>query len=138
MMHALKEMMWERRKPEFTVKLSQFIQDPEFIRTTEFTEYFKRYYLDNDAFMMWTAVYQPQMYTNTETNNYIESWHNQLKTMYLKRKRNRRVDRLVYILVNDVEQDYIHNIQRISNNVGRLGPEERRQKKKGIGSTRYQ
>ncbi|KAI9485359.1 MAG: hypothetical protein EXX96DRAFT_603704 [Benjaminiella poitrasii] len=76
MMHASKEMMWENRKPKFTVKLSQFIQDPEFIRTTKFMEYFKRYYLDNNAFMMWTAAYQPQMYTNTETNNYIESWHN--------------------------------------------------------------
>ncbi|KAI9480262.1 MAG: hypothetical protein EXX96DRAFT_633530 [Benjaminiella poitrasii] len=89
------EMIWERRKPEFTVKLFQFIQDPEFVRITEFMEYFKQYYLDNDAFMMWTAAYQPQMYTNMETNNYIESWHNQLKTIHLKRKRNRRVDRLV-------------------------------------------
>ncbi|KAI9483611.1 MAG: hypothetical protein EXX96DRAFT_616579 [Benjaminiella poitrasii] len=108
MMHALKEMMWERRKPEFTVEPSQFIQDPEFVRIAEFMEYFQT------------------------TNNYIESWHNQLKTMYLKRKRNKRVDRLVYILVNDIEQDYIHTIQQISNNVGRMSPKERRRRRREL------
>ncbi|KAI8379066.1 uncharacterized protein BYT42DRAFT_495541, partial [Radiomyces spectabilis] len=50
-------------------------------------------------------------FTDMETSNYIESWHNQLKTTYLqsfiflKADRNRRLDRLVYILVNDVHED---------------------------------
>ncbi|CAO3697324.1 unnamed protein product [Rhizopus microsporus] len=60
-----------------------------------------------------------------ETNNYVENWHNQLKTSYLQRRRNRRVDRLMYILVNDVEEDFISNINRIRMNVGRMGPEAR-------------
>ena len=60
-----------------------------------------------------------------ETNNYVENWHNQLKTSYLQRRRNRRVDRLMYILVNDVEEDFISNINRIRMNVGRMRPEAR-------------
>jgi hypothetical protein len=62
---------------------------------------------------------------NIGTNNYIESWYNQLKTSYLQRIRNRRVDKLVYILVNDVEEGFLSNIGRIRMNIGRMGPEAR-------------
>ncbi|CEI90550.1 hypothetical protein RMCBS344292_04872 [Rhizopus microsporus] len=67
-----------------------------------------------------------------ETNNFIESWYNQLETVCLGRKRNRRVDRLISVLVDDVEPDYIDNICRITLNVGRMGPEERRLRTKQI------
>ncbi|KAI7847585.1 hypothetical protein BDC45DRAFT_451617 [Circinella umbellata] len=40
------------------------------------------------------------------TNNYVESWHNQLKSFYLGRSRCCRVDRIVYTLVELVEIDY--------------------------------
>lgn len=44
-----------------------------------------------------------------DTNNYIESYHNQLKSFYIGRTRNKRVDRIVYILsqvvINDYRQD---------------------------------
>ncbi|CEI98548.1 hypothetical protein RMCBS344292_12655 [Rhizopus microsporus] len=63
-----------------------------------------------------------------ETNNLIESWYNQLKTVYFERKKNRRADRLISVLMDDVEPDYI-NICRITFNVGRVGPEERRRRK---------
>lgn len=36
----------------------------------------------------------------------IESYHNQLKSFYLTRSRNKRVDRVVYTLVNVVLCDY--------------------------------
>ena len=36
------------------------------------------------------------------------------------------MDRLIFILLNDVEENYLHNIQRLMLNVGRMGPEERR------------
>ena len=118
----LKGMMWENSKVEYTRKLSQFIQ--EFSIYPAFTFYFMNNYLDNGRFIKWTRAYQPDRYTNKEINNYVESWHNQLKTSYLQR-RNRRVDRLVYILVNDVEEDFLSNINRIRMNVGRMRPEAR-------------
>ncbi|KAL4209235.1 hypothetical protein AB4K20DRAFT_1978406 [Rhizopus microsporus] len=49
-----------------------------------------------------------------------------------KLKQNRTVDRLIFILVNDVEEDYLHNIQRLMLNVGRIGPEERRRRTRQI------
>lgn len=125
---ALKKMMWEKSQAEFLVQLRRFIED--FWMYPEFLEYFKKKYLENDAFMHWSAAFQPQSFTNMETNNYVESWHNQLKTTYLQRKKNRRVDRLVYILVNDVLPDYVQNINRMYLNIGRMSPEERRRRER--------
>ncbi|KAF7723032.1 hypothetical protein EC973_002408 [Apophysomyces ossiformis] len=81
-------------------------------------EVFKGYWAPDDKVESWFAVFQPQVFTNMETNNYVESWHNQLKTTYLKRKHNRRVDRLLYILVHDVEFDYKINTARVTPNIG--------------------
>ncbi|PHZ15776.1 uncharacterized protein RHIMIDRAFT_93001 [Rhizopus microsporus ATCC 52813] len=89
-------------------------------------------YFNNDNFKRWARAYQPAIYTNMEISNYIESWHNQLKATYLKRKQNRRVGRLIFILVNDVEEDYLQNIQRLMLKVGRMGPEERRRRARQI------
>ncbi|CEP13527.1 hypothetical protein [Parasitella parasitica] len=109
----LKALMWERNPEVFLLNLLGF-----------------RTYLNVEKFVHWSTAFQPQVYTNMETNNFIESWHNQLKTTYMGRKRNRRVDRLIFILVNDVEPDYIHNICRISLNIGRMGPEERKRRRR--------
>ncbi|KAI7855669.1 hypothetical protein BDC45DRAFT_86332 [Circinella umbellata] len=40
------------------------------------------------------------------TNNLVESWHNRLKTFYLGKARNHRVDRIIYILTDKVELDF--------------------------------
>ncbi|KAI8091492.1 hypothetical protein BDF21DRAFT_302965, partial [Thamnidium elegans] len=61
---------------------------------------------------------------NMETNNFVESWHNQSKITYLERKRNERADRLIFILVNDIEPDSIEKTNRIQLNVGKMNPEE--------------
>ncbi|KAG2197658.1 hypothetical protein INT47_002365 [Mucor saturninus] len=113
-------MMWERDRPVFTRKLTAFITENSVYHA--FLQYFKIRYLKNDAFMRWPAAYQPAIYTNMETKKYVESWNNQLKTAYIGRKRNRRVDRPVFVLVNE----YGNNIGRVLLKVGRMGPEERR------------
>ncbi|KAG2201845.1 hypothetical protein INT47_004402 [Mucor saturninus] len=115
----LNAMTWERDRPVFTRKLTAFITENSVYHA--FLQYFKIRYLENDAFMRWSAAYQPAMYTNMETNKYVENWHDQLKAAYLGRKRNRRVDRLVFVLVNE----YGNNIGRILLKVGRMGHEGR-------------
>ena len=134
MMADLKGLMWERSIATFKLKLASFLGNHEYASIKRFMDYFYDTYLKNDSFIRWSAACQPQIYTNMETNNYIESWHNQLKTMYLERKRNRRVDRLIYILVEDVEYDYSNNVARISLKVGRMGPEERNGRRRQIGA----
>ncbi|CEG67520.1 hypothetical protein RMATCC62417_03936 [Rhizopus microsporus] len=122
----LKAMMWEKNRETFLLSLLAF--NMKYSIHTSFLNYMERNYLNREKFVHWPAAFQPQIFSNMETNNFIESWHNQLKTVYLGRKRNRRVDRFISVLVDDVEPDYI-NICRITLNVGRMGPEESRRRK---------
>ncbi|OAD78114.1 hypothetical protein PHYBLDRAFT_141980 [Phycomyces blakesleeanus NRRL 1555(-)] len=59
----------------------------------------------------WGRPYVTQQHLRYLTNNYIESWHNQLKTIYLNHIHIRRLDRLIFILTNDVEFYYKEEIQ---------------------------
>ncbi|CEP16772.1 hypothetical protein [Parasitella parasitica] len=126
----LKTLMWEKNQETFLLKLLAFYT--KYSQYPEFLNYMDRTYLNREKFVHWSFAFQPQVYSNMETNNFVESWHNQLKTTYLGRKRNRRVDRLIHILVKDVEPDYIQNINRITLNVGRMGPEERRRRRRQL------
>ena len=63
-----------------------------------------------------------------ETNNYIKSWYNQLKTNYLQR----RLDLLIFILVDDVHTDFMHNTARMAANIGRMSSKTRGARKRVI------
>ncbi|ORE22183.1 hypothetical protein BCV71DRAFT_271178, partial [Rhizopus microsporus] len=108
-------------------KVDQFIQ--KFSIYPAFMLYFKNYYLEYECAFKWTRAYQIQILTNVETNNYIESWHDQLKTNYLQRKRNRRLDRLIFILIDDVHDNFMHNTARMAANIGRMSSETREARK---------
>ena len=69
-----------------------------------------------------------------QTNNYVESWHNQLKTIYLKRKRIHRLDFLLAVLTDDVEFDIQQEVKRLSGNVGRMSPAESELRKEEISA----
>jgi hypothetical protein len=119
-------MIWEKDIAEFNKKLANIFVS--YASNSDFLNYFKTNYLDGDKFIQWFAAFQFQISTNVEKNNFVKSWHNQLKSTYLDGKKNRRADHLVYILVNDIESDFIQNTKRIQLNIGRMGPEERRRR----------
>ncbi|KAG2212839.1 hypothetical protein INT45_008669, partial [Circinella minor] len=81
---------------------------------------------DGKACERWNVSYQPEVFHAMQTNNYVESWHNQLKSCYLKRKRTHRLDVLVEVLVEEVAFDIKQEVSRLSVNVGRMGALERR------------
>jgi hypothetical protein len=53
------------------------------------------------------------------TNNYVESWHYQLKFVYLKFMRRQRVDVVVHVLVDRVEPDLWQQSIRVDLNFER-------------------
>ncbi|ORE14828.1 hypothetical protein BCV71DRAFT_274923 [Rhizopus microsporus] len=132
MIKALKNLMWKSSSQMLTQKMLHFHQ--EFSVHTDFMAHFTQKYLIDDKFMHWSAAYQLQMFINMETNNYIESWHNQLKTNYLQRKRNRRLDHLIFVLVKDVYIDFMHNTARMTANIGRMSTETRKARKRMIAA----
>ncbi|ORE15135.1 hypothetical protein BCV71DRAFT_156643, partial [Rhizopus microsporus] len=71
---------------------------------------------------------------NMERSSYIESWHSQLKTNYLQRKENRRLGRLIFILVDDVHANFMHNTTRMTANIGRMISKIRETRKRMIAA----
>ena len=69
----------------------------------DFCNYITTYYLDRKE--KWALCFRQGDCININTNMYVESFHNQLKTIYLEGKRNRRVDDLLDTLLK-MEKNY--------------------------------
>jgi hypothetical protein len=103
----------------------------EFSDQYESLDFFERQWIKNDDLISrWSRAYISSDYYAMLTNNYIGSWYNQLKTKYFKRTYNRRLDRLVFILSNEVEYYHAIERERIMMNSGRMGPLENQQAKR--------
>lgn len=132
MMSHVKDIMWKAEPEEARAGLLAFRSTYD--SQPAFLEYFYRQWVNEGRFEKWTAAHQPNFQTMMETNNFVESWHNQLKTFYLERRRNRRVDRLVYILVHDVQFDMEHNVDRAAHNIGRMSAGERQARQREVAA----
>jgi transposase-like protein len=117
-MGELKSIMYEKSVHTFNNNLEIFYE--KWSNYAEFINYFKNEWGTDEKKKMWSAAFQPEIFTNMATNNYIESWHNQLKSTYLKRQRNRRIDRLIYILTEDVAIDLKMDLARLTMIIGKL------------------
>lgn len=58
----------------------------------------------------WSAVHRKDRHVleSIDTNMLIEAWHHVLKGKFMRGKRNRRLDQLIYILVKEVVPFYAH------------------------------
>ena len=70
----------------------------------ELVSYLQTYYFKRCE--RWAMCYRNFPHAGTDTNMFVESYHNRLKTFYLNRKRNKRVDDLFNLLLNIEEDDY--------------------------------
>ena len=61
-----------------------------------------------------------KMYKSTNSNMLIESFHNILKTKFFNKKFNRRIDRLIYILMGPIQAHYSRKER--ANKFGMNGP----------------
>lgn len=56
----------------------------------------------------WSSAWRDFPHESIGTNNFIESWHNQLKTNYLGFMRRQRLDFLIHVLAKKVYPDFKH------------------------------
>ncbi|KAF9208271.1 hypothetical protein BGZ49_009323 [Haplosporangium sp. Z 27] len=66
-----------------------------------------------------------KLYAGMDTNNYVESWHNLLKSHFLRNHTSCRGDRLIYILANDVDEFYQMMAMQTVRHYGRHSKDER-------------
>ncbi|KAJ7575368.1 hypothetical protein C8J56DRAFT_801697 [Mycena floridula] len=69
----------------------------------DFLAYLQVYWMGPDFLPMWSSVYRSEfsIFEASNTNMLVEAWHNVLKGKFLQGKRNRRMDFLIYILMED-------------------------------------
>ncbi|KAI9486229.1 MAG: hypothetical protein EXX96DRAFT_598697 [Benjaminiella poitrasii] len=127
----LKTIMYEVDPTAVKQKIEGF--QNRWIRTQrEFVNYVIDIWVNTFGCENWTAAFMQEAFNYMRTNNYIESWHNQLKSKYLKRIKNHRLDRLIYVLYVDVEKDMKLEEQRVELEVGRMGPSVRQRRRREI------
>ena len=71
-------------------------------------ESFVKYFFSNymNRVEVWTMCHRQFPHANTDTNMFAEAFHNRLKTFFMKRQPNRRVDDLINLLLEIEEEDF--------------------------------
>ncbi|KAI7846621.1 hypothetical protein BDC45DRAFT_583432 [Circinella umbellata] len=118
--------MYAKDAEEFDVKWNEFRQYYLVEDITFYTYMFDYYYPKREK---WSKVWREGV--QFHTNNLIESWHNQLKTHYLKRTRKHRIDYIVWVLTQVVDCAYRQSILQVFHgfeDVGLTKEEKKRHK----------
>lgn len=92
-------------------------------------KYLQSYWLESSMIPLWSAVYRNDrtIFQQCDTNMLVEAWHHLLKGNFMEGKRNRRLDHLIYILINQAIPFFIqrHWRQEFGFEGGDLEVEER-------------
>ena len=100
---AMVVLLEERDSTKFKAMSLAFVSTYVAV-SEEFIRYFQGFYLNRPE--KWAMCYRNFPHANTDTNMFIESFHNRLKTYYMQRKRGRRLDDLVNLLLTIEEDDF--------------------------------
>ena len=76
----------------------------------KFVNYFKNTYVSRPV--KWAMCYRQFEHANTDTM-FVESFHNKLRTFYLERVPNKRIDDLINVLLEIEADDYWNHKRRI-------------------------
>ncbi|OAD67117.1 hypothetical protein PHYBLDRAFT_174501 [Phycomyces blakesleeanus NRRL 1555(-)] len=118
-----KYILIELNKEVFLTRILDFKRDIP--NQLHFLRYFEARWTGSKVLLKrWGRPYVDDLHRRYLTNNYIESWHNQLKTIYFGCARIRRLDCLVFVLTNDVEYFYKQEVDHIHLNNKKMGPVE--------------
>lgn len=127
-MTHLKMILYEENMERFHARISEFVTKYE-AGHPEFIDYFRSNWCTEAKYNLWSRAYHPLEFSHLLTNNYIESWHNQLKSVFLRRSRNKRLDRLIFVLTNEVEYYYQEEFDRVEVNHGTMTAAEKEKRR---------
>jgi len=108
--HMLCSLLQELNEQDFQCCLSAFLQHVETV-SPSFATYFAAYCSRAPE---WAYCFR--VGTQAYTNMYVESFHNVLKTVYMERKANRRVDSLISILLCVARDKAFERIIKVEKN----------------------
>lgn len=104
MFTALRVILYCNKEPMFRSLIDFFCQKYSFNCPT-FVEYFKSFYCKRVE--LWAMCFRNFAHGNTNTNMLVESFHNRLKTFYMNRTPNKRLDDLIDLLLRMEKDDFL-------------------------------
>ncbi|KAK3926099.1 Krueppel-like protein 1 [Frankliniella fusca] len=111
--HALTVLCHEKEMSTFKKILEAFKVKYRALCPT-FVKYFEKEYSMRPH--LWALCYRNFPHGHTDTNMYCESFHNKIKTFYLERKQNRRVDDLINLLQEAERDRYLEHLEMVLEN----------------------
>lgn len=131
MMDTLRIIINEENESEFLKLLNGFYQKYEKSpQCSDFIEYFSKHYKNRAE--KWAMCYRRFPHSNVNTTGHIESFHNRLKKVYLKRKVNKRLDDLVTILLDIEWDDHVTRVREATNGMAYLPQDILSRHKRGM------
>ena len=91
-------MIYKEDRNEFFVYLERFHIDQ--VDQDTFMQYFEQQWIRNNLYKQWVWSFQEDIFRHMELNMFIESFHNQLKTIYLQRHYDCYMDGLIFLLIS--------------------------------------
>jgi hypothetical protein len=89
-------------------------------------DYLEKNYFEERSQARWMLFYRQDIpVAAIDTNNYIESWHNTLKTHFFKNRQKRRLDTVIYTLAKNAIPFYQRKCLLSRLQVGRMGATQR-------------
>ena len=92
-----------KSEEEFEKLLNGFLTQTNNL-APQYINYFQSEYLDQTE--QWAMCHRNFDHANTDTSMFVESFHNRLKTFFMQRKINKRIDDLVILLLDIEEEEY--------------------------------
>ena len=80
----------------------------------DFFSYFQATYAGRPE--KWALCFRNHEYANVNTNMFVESFHNKLKSVYFEKKQNRRIDRLVETLLRIESHMLLSHFKQVTYN----------------------
>lgn len=127
-MASLKTALYKENIPVFLDRVNAFVTKYENSQP-DFVKYFVDNWFNTAKYRVWSRAFHQLEFSHMLTNNYIESWHKKLKTCFLGRSRNKRLDCLVYILTDDVELYYKGEARRVITGSGPTTKSQKQQRR---------
>ena len=111
MFYLLCSMLHSKSETEFNTFQQKFLEKYRVIQPN-FCAYFEKNYLNRIE--KW-AIYcrEKDLQTEITTNMHLESFHNKLKNIYFKGKQNRRIDKLLYTLLQMEKHYYLRRLKTL-------------------------
>lgn len=105
--NELREILYNPYLNKAEEKIAEFRNKWSDHNDGKVVDYLDKRYFTESRKQRWMKAYRVgKFYAGMDTNNYVESWHNHLKSQFLKGHTNCRGDRLIFILSNDVDEFY--------------------------------